>query len=365
MRLRSWLIGLLLTPPPVAAQVTADSLPPQRSIFSVGLAGHYGFVFAHAADVENTRGSRPRGLRAELVWQRIDEKTWQACTCYPRNGLQITAMDYDNPVLGHGLNVGYFLEPNFRLTPGVSLSLRGSFGLAFLSNPYHPVRNPTNSSYSLPVSAYLALGVGTSVRLTPRWSLTLSGQYEHVSNGGLQEPNLGINYPTASLGLLYAVNPVPLPARERPSGRNFRHRRPRFDVYGFGTARTARRGEPTRYFLGGLGFTASKQVGKLSALTLGTEAFADFPSLELARREGNDPLPLRVGLMLGHEFLLGKYVFSQQLGAYAYNPYPFFDRVYHRWGLTRKMGGNWAVGFNLLAHRQVANFLDLRLVRSW
>jgi hypothetical protein len=363
--LRCCLIGLLLSPLGAVAQDDDSLRRGPRSIFSVGLAGHYGFVFAHSVDVENTRGARPRGLRAELVWQRIDEKTWQACTCYPRNGLQVSVMNFDNRVLGYGLNAGYFLEPTFRLGSAVSLTLRGSVGLAFLTNPYHPVRNPTNQSYSLPVNAYLSLGVGTSLRLSRRWSLTLSGQYEHASNGGLQEPNKGINYPTASVGLLYAVNPTDLPRRERPLARDFRHRRPRFDAYAFGTARTAERGEPTRYFLGGMGFTASKQVGKLSALTLGAETFVDFPSRELARRAGSNPLPLRAGVLLGHEFLLGNYVFSQQLGVYAYNPFPFFDRVYHRWGLTRRVGRSWAVGFNLLAHRQVANFLDLRVVRSW
>ncbi len=360
---RALLLSLLLSPVGTLAQEDVDSL--RRSIFSVGLAGHYGFVFAHSIDVENTRGARPRGLRAELVWQRIDERTWQACTCYPRNGLQISVMDFDNRVLGSGLNAGYFLEPNFRLSRAVSLTLRGVVGLSYLTNPYHPVRNPANQSYSLPVNAFLSLGLGASIRLDRRWSLTLSGQYEHASNGGLQEPNKGINYPTASLGLLYAVNPTEIPRRERPLARDFKRRPLRRDAYTFGTARTAERGEPTRYFLGGVGLTLSKQVGPLNALTLGTEAFADFPSRERARREGIDPFPGRVGVLLGHEFLLGNYVFSQQLGVYAYNPFPFFDRVYHRWGLTRRLGEQWAVGFNLLAHRQVANFLDLRAVRRW
>lgn len=366
LRLLALVAGLTSSLRAQEARFPPDSLPPERrSLFSVGLAGHYGFVFAHSVDVENTRGSRPYGLRAEAVWQRIDRRTWEACACYPRNGLLVSYMDFDNRVLGQGLNAGYFLEPTFRLSRGLGLTLRGSVGLSYLSNPYHPTRNPANASYSLPLNAYLALGLGVLVRLAPHWHLSLSGQYEHASNGGLQEPNKGVNYPTASLGLAYTPRPADLPNRAKTRPIDLKRRRPRYDLTAFGTARTAERGEAQRFFIGGLSFTASKQVGRLSALTLGTEAFSDYPSREALRRAGLQRSPWRVGVGAGHEFLLGNYRFSQQLGVYAFNEIPYFSRIYHRWGLVRQTGRSWALGFNLLAHAQVANFLDLRVVKSW
>ncbi|MDB5192331.1 MAG: hypothetical protein JWQ96_1894 [Segetibacter sp.] len=38
----------------------------------------------------------------------------------------------------------------------------------------------------------------------------------------------------------------------------------------------------------------------------------------------------RAGLLGGHEFLLGRFFFSQQLGVYLYKLNPYFDRLYHR-----------------------------------
>jgi hypothetical protein len=69
--------------------------------------------------------------------------------------------------------------------------------------------------------------------------------------------------------------------------------------------------------------------------------------------------------MLGHDFLLGNYVFSQQLGYYLFNETNYFNSVYHRWGLLYKTKSNLNFGINLLAHAQVANFIDLRLVYSF
>ena len=45
--------------------------------------------------------------------------------------------------------------------------------------------------------------------------LTASGNYNHISNGGLKQPNKGINYPTLALGLDYIPNPILIQNREK------------------------------------------------------------------------------------------------------------------------------------------------------
>jgi len=338
----------------------------QKNIVSVALAGHTGFIFVHSADVENTRGARPWGLQATLLWQKIDEQAWNTCNCYPRQGLLLGYYNYDNQVLGQSAKVGYFLEPAFRLTPATSLLVRGLAGLAYATNPYDPVKNPQNQSYSLPVSAYVALGGGVYVHLTQHYRLNVHVLYEHISNGGLKEPNKGINYPTVGVGLEYLVNPVPIPQRDRSSQRNSIHKKIRWAVYGLATSRTVALGTQARYFIGGLGITASKQVGRMHALTAGLEGYWDFASRERMQLENlTGRSHFRQGVMLGHAFLLGRFTFSQQLGVYTFNQIPYFDRLYHRWGLVYHWHTNWGAGINLKAHRQVANFIDFRLVRRW
>ena len=77
-----------------------------------------------------------------------------------------------------------------------------------------------------------------------------------------------------------------------------------------------------------------------------------------------------VGLLIGHQFLLNRFTFSQELGFYVYKQTEVYNTtyrdlfytVYHRWGLTYNIKKRWYLGINLLAHRQVADFIDGRLI---
>jgi hypothetical protein len=342
-------------------QAVPDSTVPRTTQFSLGLAAHYGFIFAHSADVENTRGARPVGLHIDLVWQRFDQRSWETCACYPRHGISLNYFDYDNTVLGRGLHAAYFLEPTFRLGASTSLSVRGAVGLSYLTNPYDPVRNPGNQSYSMPLSAYLSLGAGVLQRFSDRWAAQLQASYLHTSNGGIQEPNKGINWPTLSLGVQYTPCPLPVPDRPLPPRRRYRDAPWTYELGTFLTTRTVGVGGKERFFIGGLNATMSRPIGRIHAWTITAEGAWDGVRRERFRQDqypGGSPW--WVGALTGHEFLLGKYRFGQQLGGYLYQDAPYYSRLYHRWYLVRRFGSAIHAGIGLKAHAQVANFLDFR-----
>jgi hypothetical protein len=181
----------------------------------------------------------------------------------------------------------------------------------------------------------------------------------------MKEPNKGINYPMMSLGLEYALNPVAIPERSRAAGRAAGPFPWQWEAYGFASSRTPGFGQKRRYFIGGAGVLVRKRVGRIHAFNAGLEGYADFASRERMRQDSvNGRSHLRIGLLAGHDFVLGRFLFSQQLGVYVFNQIPYFSRVYHRWGLTYALDDRWAVGFNLKAHRHVANFIELRAVRK-
>jgi hypothetical protein len=107
-----------------------------------------------------------------------------------------------------------------------------------------------------------------------------------------------------------------------------------------------------------------KQVGRLNTLNIGTEAYWDGSLAERLRQAGENGDAFRWAVLGGHQFVLGKFKFGQQLGIYLYNNNLFFHWWYHRWGLSYSPKGSWAVGFNMKAHKHLANFLDLRFIYS-
>lgn len=366
-----WLLLFLL--PVITGSAQQDPGPPaldgprKNNIFSLGAGIQRGFILAHSPAVENTKGANPMGIELNLSWQRNDAAIWNLCNCFPRKGLFLAYYNYDTKILGSSFTAGYFLEPTYRLGKGTFFSFRGIAGLSYLTNPHDSVYNPTNQSYSTALSGYLLFGLGVWVRLNDQWWINGSINYQHESNGGLKQPNKGINWPTAGIAISYRPRPTPYYTSER-SRERYRGNHPiRWDISLFGIAKRAinEHGDSRRLPIFGLGFQGSKQIGGIHALTLGTEIFTDLALRAQLKQDSIKASHIRSGLLFGHEFLLGKFLFTQRIGVYLFDQTPYFDRIYHRWGIHYRINEHLGVGFNLQAHRHVADFIDVRFIYSW
>lgn len=363
-----WLLLNVLLPPAMAQE---DTLAPGsgklKNVFSIGVGLQHGFIFAHSPAVENTKGANPTGLELTLGWQRNDAAIWNLCNCFPRKGLMLTFYDYDTRILGKGFTGAYFLEPTYRLNNTIFFSFRAGAGLSYLTAPYRPVHNPTNQSYSTHLSGYLLVGTGLWFRLNDRWWLNSSINYQHESNGGLKEPNKGINWPTAGVAVSYQPHPRPYFRGIRKRDKFWKELPIRWDAGVFGIAKRVldEQGKSRRLPVIGISFQGSKQVGRISALTASVEVFTDRALRFRLKQDSIDASATRAGLLLGHEFLLGKFIFSQRFGIYVFNPTNYFEDVYHRWGIHYRINRHLGTGFNLQAHRHIADFIDLRFTWSW
>ncbi|MCY2687642.1 acyloxyacyl hydrolase [Salinimicrobium sp. TH3] len=347
--------------------VKTESTAKQKSLFSIGLGVQHGFIFAHSEEVQNTKGARPTGIETIISWQRNDSAAYALCLCYPRQGLLLAYYDYDVDVLGKSGTAAYFLEPTYRISDGVFFSFKGAAGISYLSNPYDSITNPGNQSYSTHLSFYLTVGVGTWVQLSDQWWLNPGVNYQHISNGGKREPNKGINWPSAGIAVSYQPTTRPWYTGTRTTEKFWRNYPTRYDLSLLGTVRRGYddAGDRKRYVLAGLAVQAGRQVGRISMLTLGAEAYHDEELEEKLRRDGLDASAEKAGLMLGHEFLLGRFQFSQRLGVYVFDQTPYYDPIFHRWGLQYRINRHLSTGFNLLAHRHVAEVIDFRLTYTF
>jgi hypothetical protein len=108
-----------------------------------------------------------------------------------------------------------------------------------------------------------------------------------------------------------------------------------------------------------------KQVGGIHHLSAGAEWSYDDVIYKRLRDDSIAGSAHKCAVMVGHEFLLAKFTFSQHLGVYVYKDNPYADPWFHRWGLLYRAGKHYSVGLNLKAHRHVADYIDLRMVYSW
>jgi hypothetical protein len=343
-----------------------QSLPDDStaSVRLLGMKGHYGFVIVHSRELVPVRHSNPRGLEVDLAWHKTSRKAWESCHCYPRLGAALTLWDYDQPsILGYGATGLFYVEPLFAPWRQFSFSVRAGMGLSFQTKPYDPVSNPFNLSYSTYVAVPLQLGGALHWRLAPQWMLDATLAYNHFSNGGIREPNKGINWPTAALGVARYFSPPAFIDRDKRDWREDHAPETRLDVAFFLGFKEPR--SKLYLFSPGVEVKASRQVARLHALTLGGEFMYDngrrFRIAQAGREEG----PQAGGLAVGHEFLLGRFLFGQQIGAYVYKPYRVGDDLYQRYSLMFRASQRLSAGASLKAHRHVADFGDFRIAVSW
>lgn len=339
--------------------------------FSISARGHFGFVLAHSIYTQNTKGARPYGAEIDYGWLDTSEQVFQKFHCYPRNGITANFTDMDFGFLGKSYSLGYFLEPNFPIGQKAILHLRSTLGLSYLTNPFDSLRNPTNQNYSLAISAFLQVGLAMSYPLSKHVQLQIGGGWNHNSNGGFKQPNRGLNYPNLSLGVQYNKSSTLLPHFKHRADTSWQDK----PIYWDGGLFFSPKGgydeniKQQRKFLGGLFIQGSKHIGAIHRLSLGAEIYYDGGMRSIKDNILKDSSSASfAGLLAGHEFVLNKFIFSQQLGFYVYKDTELYNKlytdiyktVYHRWGLRYLIKPHWSAGISLLAHNQVADFIDAR-----
>ena len=290
----------------------------------------------------------------------MDKKSWDLCNCYPRVGLLFSFFDFDNrKILGYGFNLAGFAEPFFRSHKKMSVSLRTVAGLSLDTRPYDEVSNPENLSYSFPVNGYLQLNLALHYRLSEKITMNLAANYNHISNGGFREPNKGINFPTAALGLDYTFKPRPFEDRMKHKYQGSKERRFDLAIASFPKRIFA---SPAYFAIFGVSAGVSQQVGRMSALTLDAEWIWDGSlKWRMENQFDSDKDYQRGALLVGHEFLMGRFTFSQKAGIYFYDHTHYNDPVYQRYGVNFHISERLFTGIHLKAHRHVADLIEMRL----
>ena len=331
----------------------------------LGIKGHYGFIIPHRKDLKEISQTNPWGIQLDASKFFINQKAWEQCNCYSKAGFSFTYFNYSNPsVLGNSYNLIFFVEPQFGFNKRLFLSYRAGMGLSFLDRVYHETENPKNVFYSSKVSFMLLMNLGLNYRINPEWQINVSGFYNHISNGGIKLPNKGINFPTVALGVDYIINPPERPLPKRLKAKQLDKRLKKY-VRILGTVKTVDADQinpSVKKFTFGINGGIMQPITKTNALNVGFEGSRDGSFEEKTKRFNEDFTPYVLSAIGGHNFTLGKVIFSQELGYYLYKSFPFTtEQFYQRYSLYYNVIGPLEVGFSLKAHGAVAEILDLRV----
>jgi hypothetical protein len=334
---------------------------------SIGIRGHYGFIIPHSKAIAEISNSNPWGIEADLSWHLMRERIWKHCYCYPRTGFSLNYFNFSLPeILGHSVVLYPYIEPFIRPQNNLSLSFRLGMGPAWLSKTYDSETNPDNFFFSNHLSFIVMLNAAVNYRLSERLSARAAFNYNHISNGGISQPNVGMNFPGLNAGFDYSITEVAFPSRAKDTMRILYPDRSWWNVYILGTMKNIEHGGDHDYPVIGTGIYYNYVILRMLALNTGTEWISDFQLKEIIRREyvqdpGSAPDHNRAAVLLGFDLIFGRFTFVHQWGFYYYAPYPARQRVYQRYGLNLRFTKALYLGINIKSHGHVADLMDVRL----
>ena len=341
---------------------TVISQPKPENIFAFGT--NMGNVLIHTNAVENIRGAKPFGISIEASKQQIDQTSFNKSSAYARFGWQLIYYNFNTPILGNGTIINYFLQPIYRLTNRVQFGFRASIGAAYLNSPYNAETHPENQNYSSQIVPYMHLGAAVGYRISNHLTVELNTNFHHLSNGNLTQPNKGLNYTTTGLSFVYNPANNFLPKYHAIKNRYWLYQKPWVDLGIFYVPPQAyyNKWQVKRHFVVGATAQISKQVGRTNALLIGGEAYFNSISGDDGSKFLNNNSAILGGFFIGHEFLLNRIIFSQNIGLYV-TPHPSYNsNMYFRLGLRYKLDSHWQIGANLKAHSDEADFFDMRVL---
>ncbi|MEL7002086.1 MAG: acyloxyacyl hydrolase [Bacteroidota bacterium] len=330
-------------------------------IVFLGLKSEYGFIIPHSEELKPVSETNPWGISIDVSRMRLSDKAWNNCNCYSKVGFSFSYINFGNPQeLGNSYSLRFFLEPLITYKSRLYTTMRLGIGATYLNRVFDEVDNPRNTFYSSVISFPLFVALSANYNINKSWHLNLNANYNHISNGGINQPNRGINYPTISLGLDYLLRPRDFPVRDKTKDNNSYKWRPYVGL--FGTTRSVDDTDESdrRRLTIGLNGGLTRKISRIYGVNIGLEASYDG-SHDEKNDSGGDYNTFIFSVMAGHSLNFGRYEFSQQFGLYLDSPDPNDRIIFQRYALDYHISPNIKAGFSLKAHGHVAQNIDLRV----
>ncbi|GAB3994132.1 hypothetical protein GCM10028807_31170 [Spirosoma daeguense] len=352
-----WMLGKLV--------FSLNDAPIDSTQKQLGVHAQTGFIIPHAPDLRAISQSTPVGITVEYSRLNLRRSAFERCNCFARIGVYANYVAFNNPTeLGRTVGGGAFFEPLIRYGKPISFSIRTAAGLAYLSRIFDEQTNPRNTFFGATLNSWLSVSAATYIRVSDHVQVNVAAHYNHISNGGSRQPNRGMNFPTASFGLIYTPRPIPL-----PNPRNWA--KPKLTSHWtlrlmpFTSIRTLPQTDnfpEQATWLFGLTATAGYRLNRFHALSAGVEGVSDGYVRQQRQRNGLSPDGWQLGLLGGYELWLGRYRFTTHAGWNIYQPDSVPDgRLFQRYQLLYALRPHIRLGVGLKAKLNVAEGFDLRV----
>ncbi|GAB3537854.1 hypothetical protein GCM10027443_31620 [Pontibacter brevis] len=319
-------------------------------------------MFRYRSGLPALNFTHPFGVEVYANRHTTGKREWERRYRYPHIGYALSYYNYGVPdELGEAISLTTYLDNVILEGPKGSLRFNLGTGLVYATRYYTPGENELNKAIGSPVAFSLRGTVRYEFPLSTYTFLNLNLAFRHFSNGGLNKPNNGMNFPLLGAGLRYQPGHVQVIERADTAAAIV-DKRVRLNVrFAAGVKEVLRIDKKHPVYT--VSAYVSKRVSSTSSILLGADALHDAALrnefINISQPPPNEELdPRMAGLTIGHELHLHRLSFVSQIGRYVYQPYRLFPSYYQRYGLQYAVTRNLSVSAMLMVHTRTANVIE-------
>ncbi|MBP6302852.1 MAG: acyloxyacyl hydrolase [Bacteroidia bacterium] len=353
-----------------------DTIAPQQTFLEKFLTdGTYGiafndlpgFIWAHSDKNKNVYGPG-NTFELQFIKKTLGKSPWEIKYKLPRVSVSLLYTDFGKPQLtGKAWSIIPQMEFAIVRKKNAELNFKLGAGLGYITKYYDAQDNYQNNTIGSPINLAFQGMFMYHHRLYQNIELNAGLGLMHFSCGNVRLPNLGINYPTASIGMSYFWdNPYvrDIPKMDSAHLAQDAQKKWGYNVFGGWAYKEQGTRKFRRFDVFILSNNIQRQVSSRSVFMAGIDMFFDKSYFFLDTPDSNQytspktPDNIQAAVTIGHELKAGRVSMISQLGIYAYYPYRVKAPIYQRLGLKFDVYKGFYVGSYLKTHFIQADFVE-------
>jgi len=343
----------------------------QKPTWSFGSNLYYGGVFRYKPTMPVLEMTGLHGIELYANKVTIGSKAWQSKFNYPHVGFALEYYNYNVPnELGEAYSASTYLD--FTPTPKKKNQFRINIGtgIVYSTKKFDGVNNELNKAISSDISYILRGTIHYEIQLSEKYYFNINAAFRHYSNGKLNMPNNGMNFPAFGVGLRYVPEPEKIKYYSDTTRTDY-DKSIKFNLMASHSWREVWR-EDYKHSAYSFSLYLSKRISEFNSILLGVDGFKY--DRESVKREyinwlmdnpnvSEDYQPDykegQAAITVGTELYLDKIAVIVQGGFYVYKPQEFYESTwYQRYGLKYYPIKQAFAQITLKAHSRTADMIE-------
>jgi len=302
--------------------LTSQAQESQNHSSFIEASFHAGSNYYPGGELEDELDNGYEALYFRIGWQPYNYEGWAAIFNYANYGLGYWITNVgDSDIFGHPMALyGFINFPVYRSSK-VEVMAGPALGFAFNIKPFDPVTNPQNDLTGGTIAAYFNPSLSAAFKLSEQVDLKVAGNFIHMPNGGLKQPNTGFDMYGANIGLRYHFNRKSqfttvaydeIFNEKRPKDKNKSSSINLFQAVG-ADQNAEGLGDYTSYFVSTTTLEYQYRFNEIHGMTAGINVFYDesTPLTQVYEQYNTKVFP---GIHVGYDFHFWRMAIRQQFG---------------------------------------------------